>query len=120
MAQPALLILLGLLAGILSGLVGVGGGILIVPALVLLFHFTQQQAQGTSLAVLLLPVGIFAVWTYYTRGFIDIKVAAYICAGFVFGGWLGAKFATNLSNATLQKAFGVFLLLVAIKMIWGK
>jgi uncharacterized protein len=113
-------LLLGLAAGVLSGFIGIGGGILIVPALVLLFGFSQQQAQGTSLAILLPPVGILAAWTYYQRGFVDIKVALIIVAGFILGGWLGAKYATSLSNEVLTKAFGVVLIVIGIKMFIGK
>ncbi|MGE5681257.1 MAG: TSUP family transporter, partial [Bacillota bacterium] len=85
MSDIILYIILGLAAGVLSGLVGVGGGILIVPSLVLLFGMTQHQAQGTSLAVLIPPVGILAAMTYYKQGFIDLKVAGLICLGFILG-----------------------------------
>ena len=111
---------LGLAAGILSGLVGIGGGILIVPALVFLFGFSQQQAQGTTLALLVLPIGILAAWTYYKHGFVDVKVAAIIAAGFIFGSLLGARYATGISNEILGKVFGAFLVLVGLKMIFGK
>src|SRR5947208_9208499 len=94
-------IILGLLAGIFSGLIGVGGGVIVVPALVFFFQMTQQQAQGTTLALLVPPIGLLAAWTYWKEGFVDIKVAALICLGFVLGGWLGAKVATSLSNAVL-------------------
>jgi len=113
-------IALGLLAGALSGLIGIGGGVLIVPVLVFLFGFTQQQAQGTSLAILLPPIGILAVMTYYKQGFVDLKVAALICVGFVLGGLFGAKLATHLSNNVLEKVFGIAMLLLSIKMIVGK
>ena len=113
-------LLLGLAAGTLSGLIGIGGGILIVPALVFLFGFTQQQAQGTTLALLVPPIGIFAAWTYYQKGFVDIKIAAIIAVGFIVGSFLGARFATGISNAMLGKIFGVFLVLIGLKMIFGK
>ena len=102
-------LLLGLAAGVLSGFIGIGGGVLIVPALVFIFGFSQQQAQGTTLAILLPPVGILAAWTYYQHGFVDIKVALIIVAGFIVGGWVGARYATSLSNEVLGKAFGVVL-----------
>ena len=120
MATNAGYLLLGLAAGVLSGFIGIGGGILIVPALVLIFGFSQQQAQGTSLAILLPPVGILAAWTYYQHGFVDIKVALVIVAGFVVGGWVGARYATSLSNEVLGKAFGVVLMIIGLKMFIGK
>src|SRR5512138_3020396 len=84
-----LLILIGLFAGTMSGLVGIGGGVVIVPCLVLILGFTQHEAQGTSLGLLLLPVGILAVLNYYNKGYIDIKVVAIMSVAFVLGGWLG-------------------------------
>jgi hypothetical protein len=113
-------LLLGLAAGILSGLVGIGGGILIVPALVFLFGFSQQQAQGTTLALLVPPIGILAAWTYYKHGFVEIRVAAIIAAGFIVGSIFGARYATGISNDMLGKIFGLFLVLVGMKMIFGK
>jgi uncharacterized membrane protein YfcA len=120
MSEIYLYILLGLLAGALSGLVGIGGGILIVPALVMLFGMTQHQAQGTSLAVLIPPVGILAAMTYYKEGLIDVKVAGLICAGFVVGALLGAKVAISLSEAMMKKVFGLVLFLISLKMIFNK
>jgi len=120
MADTLLFLLLGLVAGILSGLIGIGGGIIIVPALVFIFGLTQHQAQGTTLALMVPPIGILAAWTYYQKGFVDLRIAALICAGFVIGGLLGAKLATNLSNVILEKIFGVALLLVALKMILAR
>jgi uncharacterized protein len=113
-------IILGLAAGVLSGLVGIGGGILIIPALVFLFGFTQQQAQGTTLALMVPPIGILAAWTYYTQGYVDVKVAGLICAGFVVGGYFGAKLAISIPKDMLQKIFGGFLLLVSLKMLFTK
>lgn len=113
-------ILLGVVAGIISGLVGIGGGIVIVPALVLVFGMSQLQAQGTTLALLVAPVGLLAAWTYYSQGLVDLKVAAMIIIGFVVGGFFGGKIAVGLPNAVLQKIFGTVLLLVSIKMLTGK
>jgi len=118
--QMILLILLGLAAGILSGLFGIGGGIIIIPALVFLFGLTQQQAQGTTLALLIPPIGLLAALTYYRQGYVDLRIAGLIIVGFFFGGLVGAKVATSLSNAVLQKMFGVLLLAVAAKMLLGK
>ncbi len=113
-------LLLGLAAGILSGLVGIGGGIVIVPALVVLFGFTQQQAQGTTLALLVPPIGILAAWTYYQHGFVNLNAALLIASGFIVGSLLGARFATGISNDILGKIFGTFLVLIGLKMILGK
>ena len=113
-----LLILVGLLAGILSGLVGLGGGVIIVPALVFLLGFSQHQAQGTSLGILLLPAGIFAVINYYKKGYIDVNVVMLLFVGFLVGGWLGSKISLSVSEATLKKIFGVALLLIAGKVLF--
>jgi len=115
-----LYILLGLVAGGFSGLIGVGGGVIIVPALVFLFGFAQHAAQGTTLALLVPPIGLLAAWTYYQEGFVDIQVAALICLGFLAGGFLGAKFANHLSNLALERVFGVAMLLISLKMIFSK
>jgi uncharacterized membrane protein YfcA len=113
-------LLLGLLAGTLSGLIGIGGGVIIVPALVFLFGLSQHQAQGTTLALLVPPIGILAAWTYYRQGYVDLKIAAVVCLGFFFGGLLGARIATSLSNIVLERIFGVALLLIALKMIFAR
>lgn len=113
-------IVLGLAAGLFSGLVGVGGGVIIVPALVLLFGMSQHQAQGTTLALLVPPIGLLAAWTYYKQGFVDIRIAAFICIGFVIGGLLGARYATSLSNDVLEKIFATVLLLISLKMLLAK
>lgn len=115
-----ILLVIGLMAGILSGLVGVGGGIIIVPALVLFMGISQHEAQGTSLSVLLLPVGIFAVYNYYKAGYVDIKMTLIIASTFIIGGYLGSKIAISLDQNLVKKIFGGFLLLIAIKMILGK
>lgn len=120
MGSIALYLILGLAAGILSGLIGIGGGIIIVPALVILFGLTQQQAQGTTLALMVPPIGILAAWTYYEKGFVDLRIAAFVCLGFIIGGYFGAKVAVGLSNDLLRRIFGVVLLVVAAKMIVGK
>jgi len=115
-----LYLLLGLVAGILSGLIGIGGGVIIIPVLVFLFGLSQHQAQGTTLALMVPPIGLLAAWTYYKQGFVDLKIAIFICMGFFLGGLLGAKLATGLSTAALEKVFGIVLLLVALKMIFAK
>jgi uncharacterized protein len=120
MAHVIAFLALGLFAGFLSGLVGLGGGFVIVPALVFLFGFSQHRAQGTTLALLVPPIGILAAWTYYQRGFVDLKAAGLICLSFFLGGLIGAKIATNLPSAVLERVFGVVLLLISLKMIFSK
>ncbi|HUB60127.1 MAG TPA: sulfite exporter TauE/SafE family protein [Puia sp.] len=116
--QTILLVLIvGIAAGVLSGLVGLGGGVIIVPALVYLLGFSQHQATGTSLGVLLLPAGIFAVLNYYQKGFIDIKVVLLIFIGFLAGGWIGSKISLNIPEGTLKKVFAVVLILIAGKVL---
>jgi uncharacterized membrane protein YfcA len=115
-----LLILIGILAGILSGLVGVGGGVIMVPLLVFLLGFSQHQAQGTSLAVLVVPVTGIAVYNYYKEGYIDWRYAAIIAVFFVVGGYFGSKMAINIDQKILKKIFGFILLLIAGKMLLGK
>jgi uncharacterized membrane protein YfcA len=112
-----MLLLIGLLAGILSGLIGVGGGIIIVPALVYFLGFNQHEAQGTSLGLLLLPIGILAVLSYYNKGYIDIKYVGIMAVGFLLGGYLGSKLALSISEITLRRIFAVVLFYTAFKML---
>jgi uncharacterized protein len=112
-----LLVLIGLAAGILSGLVGVGGGIIVVPALVFFLSFSQPQAQGTSLGLLLLPVGILAVLNYYKQGYIDFRVIGIMAVAFVIGGWLGSKWALSLPEVTVKRIFAIILFYSGIKMM---
>jgi uncharacterized membrane protein YfcA len=108
---------IGLAAGMLSGLVGVGGGIIIVPALVFFLGFTQLQAQGTSLGLLLLPVGIFAVINYYRSGNMDLRVVGIMSIAFVAGGWIGSKVALLLDQETVKKIFAFVLLYAAARLL---
>jgi uncharacterized membrane protein YfcA len=112
------IVLVGLAAGVLSGLVGVGGGIIIVPALVFFLGFSQHQAQGTSLGILLLPAGIFAVLNYYRQGYIDLKTVFLLFLGFLIGGYLGSKISLNLSEAALKRIFAIVLIGIAGKMLF--
>lgn len=115
-----LYLLLGLLAGSLSGLLGIGGGTIIIPVLVYMFGFSQHQAQGTTLALMVPPIGLLAALKYYQSGNVNIPIAVYICIGFFLGGFIGAVFAQPVPDLFLKKIFGVFLLLIALKMILGK
>ena len=114
-----ILLFIGLLAGILSGLIGIGGGIIMVP-LLLLLGMSQHESQGTSLAVLSVPVTALAAFNYYKEGYVDWKYAAIIAVFFVIGGYIGSKFAIQIDEKILKKIFGVILLLVAGKLILGK
>jgi uncharacterized membrane protein YfcA len=111
---------LGLAAGALSGLIGLGGGVLIVPALVLLFGFSQHKAEGTTLALLIPPIGILAVVPYYKHGFVDIRAAALICVGFVFGGWIGGYFAANVPEVILRRIFAGALFVIGGRLLFSR
>jgi uncharacterized membrane protein YfcA len=109
-------IAIGFGAGILSGLFGIGGGVVIVPALILLARFVPVVATGTSLAALLLPVGALGAWEYYKKGHLNLPAALFIAIGIFFGAWLGARLAQQLTPVQLKRAFAVFLVLVAGRM----
>src|SRR5215217_173449 len=113
-----ILILVGIAAGILGGLVGIGGGIIIVPSLVYFLSFSQKSAQGTSLGLLLLPVGIFGVLQYYKQGHVDLRVVAIIAIGFLAGSYFGSRIALSLPQETVKKIFAIMLLLIAVKMLF--
>jgi uncharacterized membrane protein YfcA len=113
-----ILIVIGVLAGMLGGMVGVGGGIIIVPALVFFLGFSQKMAQGTSLGILLLPVGLLGVMQYYKQGYVDLKIVLIISAGFFVGSLLGSKLALSISQETMKKIFAIILILVAVKMLF--
>lgn len=114
------LVIIGLAAGFVGGLMGVGGGIIIVPALVLFLSFNQQQAQATSLAVLLLPVQILAVMNYYKAGLINVKFAAVIVVASIVGMYYGSSVALQLPADTMKKIFGGFIIIVGLKFLLGK
>lgn len=115
-----LLLLVGAIGGMLSGIVGVGGGVILVPALVFFLGFSQHAAQGTSLAMMVPPVGILGVLNYYQKGYVNIKIAALLCLGFVFGSYFGSKIAVGLTPEQLKRVFGGVLLLVSIKFMLEK
>jgi uncharacterized protein len=113
-----IVILVGIAAGMLGGLVGVGGGIIIVPALVYLLGVSQKTAQGTSLALIMLPVGILGVLQYYKQGHVDFKVVGLLAIGFFLGSFLGSKIALSLPQATVKRIFAVLMILIAAKMLF--
>lgn len=115
-----LLIVIGLTAGLLSGLIGIGGGVIMVPLFLVLMGFTQHQSQGMSLAVMLPPVTLLAVLNYSKAGTINWKMALVVSAFFVIGGYLGSKLAIRIDQYLLKKIFGVIMLIIAAKMILGK
>lgn len=114
-----LLILVGLAAGTMSGFVGIGGGVVIVPALIYLLGMTQHSAQGTSLLLMLPPIGILAVMNYWKAGELNLKYAGIIAVAFIVGGYFGSKIALKLSPALVKVIFGVLLLYISIKMIYS-
>jgi uncharacterized membrane protein YfcA len=113
-------ILIGLVSGISSGFFGIGGAIILIPALIYVFKFSQHLAQGTALAALLLPVGILAVIKYYRSGDVNIKVALFIAFGFIIGGFIGATFAQAVPSPILKKIFAAILLCISLFMFLGK
>ena len=115
-----ILIIIGLLAGILSGLVGVGGGILMIPLLIIFLGLTQHEAQGTALFAMLPPIGILAAFNYYKEGFVKWEYAIVIAFTFVIGGYLGSKLSLSLPPQTVRRIFGFIMLLGAIKLISSK
>lgn len=120
MEKTIILLLIGLAAGIFSGVLGIGGGIVIIPLLVYFLGFSQHQAQGTSLGLLLPPVGALAVMNYYKAGFVDIKAALIMVITFLIGSYLSSLFAIQLSETIIKKIFAVFLLAYSIKLFFGK
>jgi uncharacterized membrane protein YfcA len=118
--EISVLLVVGLMAGIVSGIMGVGGAIIMVPAMVFFLGMTQHNAQGTSLAVLLFPVGVFAVLNYYKRGFVNFKFAFVLIIAFVIGSYFGSALAVNIPDKILKKIFAVLLLFVGARMFFAK
>lgn len=114
------LVVIGLLAGIFSGFMGIGGGVIMIPLMILLLGFNQHEAQGTSLAVLAIPVTFLAAYNYYAEGHVNWKFALIIAVAFVIGGYFGSKFAVKIDQSMLKKIFGVVLVLAAIKLFTSK
>lgn len=113
-------LVLGLVIGIISGMIGIGGGAFLIPALMFFYGMSQKTAQGTSVTTLLLPIGIFAFTTYYKAGHVDLKVAALVAIGFSAGGWFGGLWAQHLSDVALRRGFAVLLLALAMKLFLGR
>jgi uncharacterized membrane protein YfcA len=115
--QILFLVLIGLVTGGLSGLLGIGGGIIVIPSLVLLLKFSQKLAQGTSLAMLLPPIGLLAAYNYYKAGYVDVKAAIILIITFVIGSYISSYWAVNLPENVIKKIFAVFLIIYAIKIL---
>jgi uncharacterized protein len=115
-----ILILIGLSAGVLSGLLGIGGAIIMVPALVFFFGMSQHQAQGTSLAILLFPVGFMAFWNYYKQGYVNFRIAIITMLAFFIGGYLGSMAAIHIPAKILKIGFGILIVVLGIRMIFTK
>jgi uncharacterized protein len=115
-----ILILIGLAAGIFGGFVGLGGGVIMIPAMIYLLGMSQFEAQGTSLAVMLPPVGILAVMNYYRAGHLNWKYALIIAVTFTLGGFIGSKIALDIPVSTIKKIFGFVLLGIGLNIIFGK
>jgi uncharacterized membrane protein YfcA len=111
-------IFLGLATGALSGLIGLGGGVFVVPALVLFFGFSQHRAEGTTLALLIPPIGILAVIPYFQDGLVDVRAAALIALGFLLGGWLGGHVAAGISEVILRRIFASVLFVIALRLFF--
>jgi uncharacterized membrane protein YfcA len=116
--QSFLVLAMGLVVGVISGVVGIGGGIFIVPGLVALLGMTQHRAQGTSLGALLAPIGLLAFWEYRKAGNVDGRIALLIAAGFLIGGWFGGDFAQQIPEVVLRRIFAVMAIGVGIKMLF--
>lgn len=114
------LLLVGLITGVLAGILGIAGGVFLIPTLVFFFGFSQKLAQGTTIAVLLPPIGLGAAYFYWKSGNIDFRVAGILAVGVLIGGFFGADLANHVSNSTIQKVFGVFMIGVGIKLLLGK
>jgi len=115
----ALLVMIGLVAGIFSGMVGLGGGIIIIPALIYLLGVDQHTAQGTSLALMLPPIGLLAAFNYYKSGAINLTYALIIATAFFIGGYFGSKVALSLPENTVRRVFAIFIIVVGIRMLFG-
>ena len=119
-SEISVLLAIGLLAGFLSGLVGIGGGLVIVPVLVFFFSMSQKSAQGTTLFMFLLPIGILGVYNYYKAGHVDFKIAAIMAITFLVGSYFGSRMAISLDTRLVKQLFAITIILVGIRMLWVK
>jgi uncharacterized membrane protein YfcA len=115
-----ILLIIGLIAGFLSGLIGIGGGVVIVPVLVYVLHMNQITAQGTTIFMFLLPIGALSVYNYYNAGHVDFKYASIMALTFIVGSYFGSKTAISVDAKLIKQVFGVFMVLVGIKMFLNK
>ncbi len=113
-----ILIIIGLIAGIFSGMIGIGGAIIIIPALIFFLHLDQHTAQGTSLAIMLPPIGLLAAYNYYKAGALNLQYAMVVAVAFFIGGYLGSKFAIGIPVDTLRRIFAFILIIIAIRLLW--
>jgi uncharacterized membrane protein YfcA len=120
METVLIVLVIGVFAGAFGGFIGIGGGLIVVPCLVYFIGMSQHTAQGTSLAMMLPPIGVLAVYNYYKQGNVDFRVAAILCISFVAGSFFGSKIALSLSADQIKKAFGVIIILIGIKMVFWK
>ncbi len=116
--QLIIVAVIGIVAGVLSGVLGLGGAIVIIPALVMILGFTQQMAQGTTLLMMVMPVGALAAWQYYKAGNVDVRTALILGVTFFVGGYVGAKVANQIPQEALKKIFAVLLIAIALKMLF--
>jgi uncharacterized membrane protein YfcA len=115
-----IILIIGAVAGVFGGFIGIGGGLIVVPALIYFMGMSQHGAQGTSLAMMLPPIGALAVYNYYKAGEVDFKVAGILCISFIIGSFFGSKIAVSISPYQLKKAFGVIIILLGFKMLFWK
>ncbi len=118
--QIFLYVLWGVIAGVASGFLGIGGGMILIPVFGLIFGLSQHQAQGTTLALMVPPIGLLAALKYYFEGHVDLKIATFVCLGFFFGGYVGAVLVQHLPDALLRRIFGFVMLFVSLRLIFWK
>ena len=120
MNDVLILLAVGLFAGFLSGLIGIGGGIVIVPVLVYMLQMNQKQDQGTPLFMFMLPIGVLGVYNYYREGQVDFRSALMMCATFVIGSYFGSKTALAIDTKVVKQIFGAMIILIGVKMLLNK